>query len=213
VSLYGWDWARLQGSASAMRWTRRDLPNLDRIADQYCRERRVAVQAGGNLGLYPKRLAMSFATVYTFEPAPALFPMLVANAPEPNIVRLQAALGYHRTHVATVQERRDGKADAHEGITHVAGPGPIPVMRVDDMHLTACDLLQLDLEGWELFALQGADRTLTRCRPVVCVEINRSCAFVGVTPDQVRREVLDHGYRFADKFESDHVFVPEEWPA
>lgn len=210
-SLYGWPWSSLRGSDSQLKWNRRDLPNLDRVVARVP-QRRVAVQAGGNLGLFPKRLAMGFDVVYTFEPAAALFPILLANAPEPNIVRLQAALGYHRALVGTSQTRRDGKPDAHEGITHIAGPGPVPTLRLDDLALPVCDLLQLDLEGWELYALQGAAATLTRCRPVLCVEVNKNLGFVGVPEDTVRRFIADHGYRFVERLEADEVYVPEEWP-
>ena len=35
------------------------------------------------------------------------------------------------------------------------------------------DFLKLDLEGYELYALQGAEQLLTRCKPVVCIEQKR----------------------------------------
>jgi len=199
----------MRGSASALKWARRDLPNLDRAVAR-CAQRRVAVQAGGNLGTFPKRLAARFGTVYTFEPAPALFPVLCANAPEANIVRFQAALGFHRQFVAMAQTRRDGKPDAHEGVTHVHGAGPIPTMRVDDLALPVCDFIQLDLEGWELYALQGAEDTIQRCRPVLCVEINKNQGYVGLSEDELRDYVIGLGYRLVERLESDEVFVPEE---
>jgi FkbM family methyltransferase len=210
-TLYGWPWATFRGSASQMKWLRRDLPNLDRVVARVP-QRRVAVQAGGNLGLFPKRLAATFETVYTFEPAPALFPLLLANAPEPNIIRLQAALGFRRDFVATAQVRRGGPGEAHEGITHIAGPGPVPTLRLDDLALPVCDLLQLDLEGWELYALKGAADTVARCRPVICVEVNRNLGFLGLQPDDVRSFVTGLRYRFVERLESDEVYVPAEWP-
>jgi FkbM family methyltransferase len=211
VRMYDWKWARFQGSEAQLKWNRRDLPNLDKVIARVP-QRRVAVQAGGNLGLFPKRLAMKFETVYTFEPAAPLFPLMLANAPEQNIVRFQAALGYHRSLVGTAQVRREGHGLAHEGITHVAGPGRVPTLRLDDLALPVCDLLQLDLEGWELYALQGAVATIERCRPVLCVEVNRNLSFVGLQPDDVRSFVTGLRYRFVERLESDEVYVPAEWP-
>jgi FkbM family methyltransferase len=211
-NLYGWKWDKFRGSELALKWARRDLPNLDRVVARVPRKR-VAVQAGGNLGCFAKRLSMSFETIYTFEPAPALFPLMCANASEGNIVRFQAALGYEREFVSMSQTRRDDKATpAHEGITHVAGPGPIPTMRLDDLMLPVVDLIQFDLEGSELYALQGSSDTIARCRPVLCVEVNKSQGFVGLSEDRLRDYVTGLlGYRFVERLESDEVFVPEEW--
>lgn len=206
-----WKWDALAGSHAQLRLNRRDLPTLDWVIGQ-CRQHRVAVQAGGNLGIWPKRLAQSFETVYTFEPAPDLFPVLVANAPERNILRYQAALGAKAELVGTCSQRRDGKsAGNHEGLTHIAGTGNVPTLRLDDFQLPVCDLLYLDIEGWELYALQGAAWTLRRCRPVVAVEINKQLAFVHIQPEQVRGFLRDRGYVHVHTLVSDEVFLPEEW--
>lgn len=205
-----WNWASFAGSAEGLKWIRRDLPELDKIVAIVPRKR-VAVQAGGNLGLYPKSLSESFDVVYAFEPSPELFPMFTANAPERNVVRFQAALGCTREFISTSRTRRDGKPNVHEGITHVSGPGVIPTMRLDDLGLTTCDLLTLDIEGSELAALRGSVDTLRRCRPVVAIEVNKNLKYVGVTEDELVGFVEAQGYRHAFNAGSDRAFVPVEW--
>ncbi len=202
--------AGLVGSVTALKYAQRDLPNLDQIVAM-ARGRTAAVQAGGNNGIYPKRLAESFQTVYCFEPSADCFAAMQINAPESNIIRIQAALGCERRLVGLSQQRRDGKSDNHEGITHVAGSGTVPTLQVDDLGLPVCDLVALDVEGWELYALQGAAQTLARCRPVVSVEINKSLGFVGLEREDVRAYLRSHDYRFVVKLASDEVFVPAEW--
>lgn len=205
------DWSKLRGSAEALKWNRRDLPGLlDLIARTP--QKRVAVQAGGHLGVFPKVLSSYFTSVYTFEPAFDLFAHLCHNAPEPNIFKFQAALGDARRMVGLSRVRRDGKPNSHEGITHVAGDGPIPTLRIDDLGLPVCDLIQLDLEGWELYALRGAVQTIARCRPVLSVEVNKNQGFVGINPDWLRDCVKSLGYRFVTRMHSDEVYVPVEWP-
>lgn len=206
---YGWEWRTFRGSEAALNWARRDIKCLDTIVARVP-VRRVVLQGGGNLGIYPKRLAQSFKTVYTFEPAQALFPLLVANAPEPNIIRFQAALGESRELVSMSQTRRDGKPCAHEGITHVAGAGVVPTLRIDDLALPVCDLICLDLEGFELYALRGAVETIARCRPVLAVEINKSIGYYGLQPDDVRVWIVAQGYVSVDRQHSDEVFLPRE---
>jgi FkbM family methyltransferase len=177
------------------------------------------VQAGGNLGLYPKRLAQEFKTVYTFEPDPENFARLKLNAPERNIIARQAALGADEQPVAISRVRRDGKhIKTHEGLVHVVGPGLIPCQRIDGLRLPVCDLIYLDVEGYELRALQGAVSTLARCRPMLALELNKNLGFVGLTEDFVVRFLNAQGYRrlWLDEVEqatlySDQMFVPEEW--
>jgi FkbM family methyltransferase len=210
VNVCGWNWAKFQGSPEGLKWNKRDVRLLDGLI-ALCPATRVAVQAGGCLGIFPKRLAQSYTTVYTFEPSPALFPKMVQNAQEPNIIRFQAALGEHSSFVSVSQTRRDDKPCAHEGITHVSGSGVIPMLRLDDLKLATCDLLMFDLEGGELDALRGAQETLRRCRPVMAIEINKNLQFVGVTEAQIMGFIQDRGYRHVSDAGSDRVFVPVEW--
>jgi len=202
-----WDWTTFLGSRSALKWNRRDLPTILEVLP-YVRGRTAVIQAGGNLGIFPKGLAQHFATVYTFEPAPDLFAMLQHNAPESNIIKFQAAVGDTAKLIGMSRQRRDGKLDNHEGITHVAGDGILPQIPIDALHLPVVDLLWLDVEGYELFALWGAVETIRRCRPVLVVEINKSIKFVGHTGDEVRRVCTDLGYQSVRRMRSDEVFVP-----
>src|SRR5690242_8826641 len=124
-----WDWHALKGSKECLRLNRRELRVLDEIIQTNVRpsHRTIAVQAGGNLGLFPKFLAHHFAHVYTFEPSADLFPLLCRNAPETNISRFQAALSDIHGGITTVCERRyRHHMEAHEGITHVKEGGSVP---------------------------------------------------------------------------------------
>lgn len=205
-----WPWAAMRGSRDCLKWGFRDLRNLEQ-ALEVTPGRECVVQAGGNLGLFPKRLAEDFRTVITFEPDPKLFERMVRNAYERNITAIQAALGNSNDPVGLSRRRRDntGKPE-HEGLTHVAGPGEIPQVRLDDMNLAVCDLLYLDIEGYELNALRGAEQTIRRCRPVIGVEVNRNISFAGSSPEELREWILGCGYRFSFRAWSDEVFVPEE---
>jgi FkbM family methyltransferase len=174
--------------------------------------RAAVVQAGGNLGVFPKYLSYEFETVYTFEPEPELFEFMSRNAPERNIVKFQAALGCDRQTVGMSRKRRQNDGgSSHEGISHVSGEGAIPTLRVDDLGLKVCDLLYLDIEGYELFALRGSAETIRRCRPVIACEVNKSL-------DQMREISKEdlyawfrlHDYDLLRRVRSDEIFVPRE---
>jgi FkbM family methyltransferase len=134
---------------------------------EYCRNFRVAVQAGGFNGLYPKVLGQMFETVYTFEPDSLNFHCLVNNCQSENIIKFNAVLGDdHR--LVTI-----GRGlDVNPGMfTVMDDPGIIPQLLIDDLELPVCDLIQLDIEGREMNALIGARQTIDRYRPVVICEV------------------------------------------
>lgn len=125
----------------------------------------VAVQAGGNMGVWPKQLAERFTTVYTFEPDPLNFRCLCENVRNERVFKFNAGLGL-RNH--PVGMARTDNCGAHK----IAGHGAIPMLTIDDLCLWSAgvDFIQLDVEGYECRALQGADRTIAECHPVIMIE-------------------------------------------
>lgn len=204
-----WNWKSMLGSAACIKWSFRDLRNLDMALKLFSR-RDVAVQAGGNLGLFAKRLAEEFTQVHSFEPSPKLHHFCKVNAPESNIIFHQVALGDHDGMVGLSGERRNGNRPTHEGLTHVSGGGNIPMKTIDSFAFDKCDLIYLDIEGYELKALRGANDTIARCRPVIGVEINHNIDRYGDSADELRQFLYMRGYRRALMMNSDEVFVPEE---
>lgn len=201
-------WGEMKGSAEALKWNERALSTVDQVLT-FVPGRTACVQAGGNLGVFAKYLAGFFGVVYTFEPAPNLFKKLNANVPEPNVIRLQAALGDTPGLVGVECSRRGRKpGPVHEGLTHISGVGVIPTLRLDALALPVVDLLYLDVEGFELYALRGAVETIARCRPIIAVEVNRNIGFYGLDAEDVRTFLSGCGYRHVLSVLSDEVYVP-----
>jgi len=203
-----WDWSGFQGSAPALKYARRDLPNL-RAVIKLTPRHRVCLQAGGNLGIWPKALATAFESVFTCEPDADNYDKLRTNAPEKNIHAYPYALGETSGAVGLSRVRRDGKPTSHEGCVHVDGAGTVPMATIDEFELPVCDLIYLDVEGYELFALRGARATLARCRPVVAVEINKHLRSYGLTELDVLTFMEAAGYRSGPRVGCDQVFLPE----
>jgi FkbM family methyltransferase len=131
----------------------------------HCSQRRVAVQAGGNWGYWPKRFCGLFESVYTFEPDQRSFVALAANTVGcENLIRLQAALGREPKLVGM-------HLYPHKtGAQFVEGEGIVPTIALDSLDLKHVDLIYLDAEGMELAALQGAKFTINRQRPLIAFE-------------------------------------------
>jgi FkbM family methyltransferase len=122
----------------------------------------IVVQAGGNCGQYVRLFSRLFETVYTFEPDPVNFLCLTLNCGN-NVIKTQACVGNEKKFVNI---NRSGDA----GAIHVAGQGNIPTVIIDELNLPACGLIQLDIEGYELFALQGAQHTIEKYHPLLMIE-------------------------------------------
>lgn len=168
--------------------------------------RGTCIQAGGNVGAFAARFARHFEIVRTFEPDDRNFHFLRYNAGYPNVRPYLAALG--ETSGGTVSlidcVSNIGKVRVDPG-----GIGCIPLMAIDDLN-TDCDLIYLDLEGYEMKALRGAADTIRRCRPTVVIEDNGLSECYGVpqgeTPAWLCREF---GYSIAAQTGRDVILIPE----
>jgi len=171
-----------------------DIPQIAALCDR----RSVCVQAGGNVGLWPMELSRLFKTVFTFEPDPENYACLSENTSGyENIVHCNAALGSEH-----------GKAGMHVnktncGASYIDGDGEIEVVTVDSLNLTACDLIYLDVEGYERHALEGAQSTIERFSPVVCIEETGHTERYGKPASEW---LLEHGYKEVARFHRDVVY-------
>ena len=80
------------GPQKCFAYVKRHLPDCD-VGISHCSRKRIAVQAGGHVGLWPLRIARSFGEVHTFEAEEALYKALVSNTEYwPSIYHYHAAL-------------------------------------------------------------------------------------------------------------------------
>lgn len=139
-------------------------PDVPKLLSNHVAEKGVVVQAGGNAGFYIKQYAELFDIVYTFEPEPVNFLCLTLNCDSENVIKFQACVGNEAGLLSLNHNTND------VGATHVNGRGMLPTMRIDDLGLERCDLIQLDTEGFEYFGLLGAEKTIDKFRPVLSIE-------------------------------------------
>ena len=157
--------------------------------------RSVCVQAGGFQGMYPRLFSNYFDMVYTFEPDPLHYFCLVNNCQKDNIVKFQAALGAEACLVDAVS-----LCEHNRGMGKVTPGSKIPTFTIDSLGLQDCGLIQLDIEGYERYALRGAERTIRQFKPTI------SCERKHDNEDVL--DILDQfGYKIVDQIGDDSVFV------
>ena len=128
---------------------------------------RTCIQAGGACGVWPLMFSRYFDNVHTFEPHPENFECLMDNCREGNVYALNVAVGDVCKNVGL--NRHEDHAD-NAGTWHTTPRGSIKMVTIDSLHITDVDLIQLDIEGMELEALQGARDTIAKYLPTIVIE-------------------------------------------
>lgn len=127
----------------------------------------VAVDAGANIGIYTRFLSLCVGPtgcVHSFEPSPENFRRLQAATRKlPNVRLSQAAVGEssRRSRLYISDKLNvDHRAYVSEGESrHTV---PIEMIALDDYFKPGerVDLIKMDIQGYELHALRGANRVL-----------------------------------------------------
>lgn len=125
------------------------------------------VTGGTSCGMYARFYAKKFKHVYAFEPDPLSFHCMVNNCQSDNVYKLNAAIGHQNGITGIVRTSKD-----NVGTNMLVRPNKykIPILSIDSLNLEECDLIQLDVEGYEQKAIVGAQETIKKYRPVIIAE-------------------------------------------
>ena len=151
-----------------------------KVFDKFVQSGDTVLDIGANIGTHTLWFANkvgSEGSVIAFEPQRLLFQTLCANMALNSIKHVdckQLGVGYSKRLVTVpvldpLQKNNFG-ALSIDG--HSEGE-PVAICRVDDIGLSRCDFIKMDVEGMEPEALQGAMNTIVRCRPILYVELDR----------------------------------------
>lgn len=182
----------------------RSLP--DRIAN-LSSNKNLILQAGGNCGLYPKQYSKMFKTVITFEPDPRNFFCLSYNVTESNVFKFQACLGNNSDFLNV--NYNDKWNETNRGAMRVDGFGNIPQITIDGLNLNP-NVIHLDIEGYEGYALLGAVNTIKRCSPLIVLETNEACEKYNWTQSKIDQMLFDLNYKILEDWGHDKVYVKSE---
>jgi len=197
----GWLWPKKDKKCWPWLQNEKDLPQL---ITNHCPQHRVVVQAGGNCGFYIRAYARLFGMVYTFEPDHLNFHCLSHNVLEPNVIKIQSCLG--NSHALVSLKR----SDKNIGCYYVHGNGVCPVLLLDDLNLGVCDLIHLDIEGFEGYALEGAKETIRRCKPIIALEwLGHNEKNFNYKTDKLEKLLLDLGYTAKTDIYHERIFKCE----
>lgn len=131
--------------------------------------------------------------VFAFEPNPVAIECLRHNVQAHNVAIFDRALGEHDG-IAPLSGNNGVPSGGYLG-EHMK-VADIAVAPLDDFHI-APDFIKLDVEGCELKALQGAEKTINKHHPRMVIEINREALERQLTrPEHIFAWLQHHGYKW-----------------
>jgi FkbM family methyltransferase len=176
------------------------------------------IDVGANIGETTLRFAKLIGKegrVISFEPFPATFSKLQANISlnkdRTNITAVNKALG---DHPAVLHMKTAAGNSGENRIDAIGGNTPVDAVRLDDWLQEhpeiKPDFIKIDVEGFEMKVLRGADKTLRTLAPVLFMEVNPEfLSRAGDSADELMRYLSAHGYSLSDA-ENGSVLHPSE---
>lgn len=194
-----------EDAAKNLNPVRRQSANDVRVIDialRYVKSRRLVIQAGARVGLWPYMLAQEFARVIAFEPENRNFACARKNTEHlPNVDVRHAALG--REAGRLMVDFSEIQSGSHQ--IDSEGDEPCDVVTIDSLSVNP-DAIFLDIEGFELYALEGALETLARCKPLLVIEQNDARLRYGIDKSQIVGLLKPFGYAPIDRCYKDIIY-------
>lgn len=196
-------------------------PSTDAIAKKYysvsshfyfpeeitdlCQNKRTVLQAGGHAGLYARKYSKLFHTVYTFEPEQTNYRCLEINLQGIKNVRyFNKCIGEENKLVSLDLNKHN--TGNHSINIDPDGHSSIECVTIDSLDILDLDLIHLDLEGYEYYALQGAKETIQRYKPLIVVEKNKMIRKFNLKFKHIVRLMESLGYSETARWKSDVAF-------
>lgn len=143
--------------------------------------RSLVLDVGGNVGMWSMHFARAFDRVVAYEPIEINQRCFMLNTiehpdkPTPNVDLRRVALGDRQGEV-----EMEYRPELTSG-THVASPDAtkrdisslkytVPLTTIDAEGHTFVDAIKIDVEGYEYPVVLGAEDTIRRCKPFICIE-------------------------------------------
>lgn len=144
-------------------------------AMKYVTNRGVALDCGGHVGIWTKRLSYHFNEVIAFEPVPKHIECHKKNCTENNITLNEFALSNKETtlNMKVGTGRNTGRSTLEYKSKLVKGDNEIIQINtktLDSLNLPRVDFMKIDVEKHEISLIQGGRETINRCKPIIFIE-------------------------------------------
>lgn len=159
---------------------------------------RVSLDVGANKGVYTWFMRNLASDVYAFEPNPKIYP--VVKRLETRNVHVSSVALSDKSGAASFRvprHRRGGFSNQGGSLSAVKVPDnyvgvDVETKRLDDLGIEDVGFIKIDVEGFEQEVLAGAERTISRDKPNLLIEMEEVHTKQPI--ETALRQVLDMGY-------------------
>tara|TARA_Y100001973_G_C5175284_1_gene321516 strand:- start:436 stop:1065 length:630 start_codon:yes stop_codon:yes gene_type:complete len=141
---------------------------------------------GAWVGTWTMKINPFCGRVVAFEPDPLHYECLVKNVPE-EVETHQLAVGNDKKMISLSE-------DNFTQAKRVVGEGNIPMVTIDSLNFTDVDLIKIDVEGYEMEVLKGADKTLQNVKYLM-IELNNNSKKYGSSNLEIEKYLRKKGFR------------------
>ena len=152
---------------------------------------------GAWVGTWTMKINPFCGRVIAFEPDPLHYECLVKNVPE-EVETHQLAVGNDKKMISLSE-------DNFTQAKRVVGEGNIPMVTIDSLNFTDVDLIKIDVEGYEMEVLKGADKTLENVKYLM-IELNNNSKKYGSSNLEIEKYLRKKGFRVMIKAWPDVVW-------
>ena len=152
---------------------------------------------GAWVGTWTMKINPFCGRVIAFEPDPLHYECLVKNVPE-EVETHQLAVGNDKKMISLSE-------DNFTQAKRVVGEGNIPMVTIDSLNFTDVDLIKIDVEGYEMEVLKGADKTLEKAKYLM-IELNNNSKKYGSSNLEIEKYLRKKGFRIMIKAWPDVVW-------
>lgn len=148
----------------------------------YVRNFRTAIDGGAHVGFWSWYLSHCFDKVKAFEPCPLHIECFSRNISDGRVQLYPVGLGDKvETRTFAIKPPWSLKCRVHTNEPNkIEG---LHIVTLDSLNfLEDIDYIKLDLEGFEYFAVKGAEELIRRCKPAMVVEQKPGNARYGLSP-------------------------------
>jgi FkbM family methyltransferase len=162
---------------------------------KHIKQWRVCLDIGSNIGQWTRPLAERFESVVCFEPNPNFRECFNKNITESNVTLWPYGLS-DKEHTA--------QQDFNSTVLK-EGEGNIECKTLDSFNLTNVDYIKIDVDGFEVPVLQGAQETIRKNNPVINIEMKERKRPHIVA--ECREILINLGYNCRSRVRSDEVWT------
>jgi FkbM family methyltransferase len=168
----------------------------------------VAIDGGAQVGRVANSLAEKFDKVVAIELSPQNFECLSRNK-KANVVPIHACLSNHHGEAFSPIPDKHELSPIFRAVSCAPGSvKAVPSLTIDELALDSCGFIKLDLQGFDYFALLGAEQTLRRFHPPVYFEHDLSCCErYGVDDDAPQNFLKGLGYTLLEIVSDNQAWI------